>query len=128
MCCSYIPITTTYNAKTNHNFNAILDQLTFALCSFRITTDYKGMLKEKLDKVMKVSVRAASDVPPSRGAEQTIIALNETLTEMHTLLGEYRAHEARENLIAIRKREIARMEELKAEMQNLLKETENTVN
>ena len=86
--------------------------------------DYQGILKEKIEKVMRISIRAASDVPPSQGAEQTIIALNENLGAIHNLLGEYRAHEGRENLIALRKQEIARMEELKAEMQELLKATD----
>jgi len=85
-------------------------------------TDYKALLKQHVQKLLTVSLELTSNVPPTHSSEVSILALNATLTEIHNVLGEYRMHEGRETLIALRKAEIIELRKLADEMQALLQE------
>jgi hypothetical protein len=81
--------------------------------------DYKLSLKQGVNKILQESLTLASDVPNKEAPEVLVLRLNEALQDIHTTLGEYRMHEARENLIAMREREIEGLEELSQKMENL---------
>jgi hypothetical protein len=86
-------------------------------------TDYKSLLKENLKTVLTVALDLTSNVPPPQSSEVAILTLNNTLTEIHNILGEYRMHEGREKLILLRTQEIQGLHKLADEMEALLVQT-----
>ena len=86
-------------------------------------TDYKSLLKENLKNVLTLALDLASNVPPPNASEVPVLALNNTLTDVHNILGEYRLHEGRENLISLRAAEIKDLQKLADDMELLLSKT-----
>ena len=89
------------------------------LYTYNAQTDYKLNLKQAVNKILTVSLEMASDVPPQQAPEVASLRLAEALQHIHTLLGEYRTHEARENLIALRNKEIEHLLKLAEQMESL---------
>lgn len=89
--------------------------------SYDTNIDYRTTLKERVDGVLNASLELTNDVPPKRPIEESTNAIQASLEQVHELLGEYRHHEARSNLIKLRDLQI---EELAA----LEKSIDNTIN
>jgi len=90
-------------------------------------TDYKALLSKHVRTLLAGALDLTSNVPPTQSSEVAVMALNATLTEIHNVLGEYRMHEGRETLIALRKAEIVELQKLADEMQALLQEQGQSV-
>jgi len=87
---------------------------------YEASKDYKACLKGLLSDLLKVTLGLASDVPPRDPIEQSFMSLNETLAEIHRVLGEYRMHEAREKLLVHSKQELARLQTLDEQIKDIL--------
>lgn len=75
--------------------------------------DYKETLKGQLNDVFKTCMTMVSSVPPTQPVETYTTTIQTSLEKLHDLLGEYRAHEARGNLIRLRDAQIEELKELK---------------
>ena len=85
-------------------------------------TDYKEVLLGGLEGILQVSLALASEVPPQQTPEVVVLRLHEGLQKIHDTLGQYRHHEGRERLLALRRKEIQELEELATAMDALLDE------
>jgi len=86
--------------------------------------NYQALLSDQLQRLADKALSIASHVPqipapvPGVVAQHEALAqLNDILVEMHDTLGEYRTHEARENIIKTYKAELARLARLEADLQ-----------
>jgi hypothetical protein len=65
-------------------------------------TEYRDALKGRVDDVLQTFIELISNVPPNKPIEESTTAIQGSLERLHELLGEYRHHEARSNLIKLR--------------------------
>ena len=77
-----------------------------------------------MEELLNISLELVSNVPPNpNSTDITKVALDAKLIEIHKVLGEYRAHEAREELIRLRSEEIKKLQAMEEEMLELIKAT-----
>lgn len=79
--------------------------------------NYKEALKEQLNGVLKTCMNMVSSVPPTQPVETYTTAIQASLEKLHELLGEYRAHEARGNLIRLRDTQLEELRALETSIQ-----------
>ena len=79
---------------------------------YNTDVNYHSSLKERVDGVLNACMELANDVPPSRPIEESTNAIQASLEQVHGLLGEYRHHEARSNLIKLRDAQIEDLSKL----------------
>ncbi len=84
--------------------------------------NYQETLKAQLNNVLKTCMNMVSSVPPTQPVETYTTAIQTSLEKLHELLGEYRAHEARGNLIRLRDTQLEELRALEIAIQAVGKE------
>lgn len=89
--------------------------------TYNTDINYRNTLRERVDGVLDACMELASDVPPKRPIEDSTNAIQESLEQVHELLGEYRHHEARSNLIKLRDLQIMELLSLENSIDQTIK-------